>query len=86
MFIIKCLVIRSVVKLKIIFAYFYLQMCVAGVSSIMDCEGQISELENILDSQVFYNFNSDDSALTMDYTQVLILSGLDLYCWRQGRD
>ena len=56
MFIIKCLVIRSVIILKIIFAHFYLQMCVAGVSSIVDCEGQISELENILDSQVFYNF------------------------------
>ena len=66
MVIIKCLVIRSVIILKIIFAYFYLQMCVAGVSSIVDCEGQISELENILDSQVFFNFNSDDSALIMD--------------------
>ena len=62
MLVIKCLVIRSVIILKIIFAYFYLQMCVAGVSSIVDCEGQISELENILDSQVFFNFNSDDSA------------------------
>ena len=66
LFIIKCLVIRSVIILKIIFAYFYLQMCVAGVSSIVNCEGQISEDENILDSQVFYNFNSDDSALIMD--------------------
>ena len=66
LFIINCPVIRSVIIFKIIFAYFYLQMCVAGVSSIVNCEGQISEDENILDSQVFYNFNSDDSALIMD--------------------
>jgi endoribonuclease Dicer len=37
-----------------------------GVSSTMDCEGQISGLENILDSQVLYIFSSDYSALNMD--------------------
>ena len=34
-----------------------MQPCASGVSSTIDCECQLSELESILDSQVHKDFN-----------------------------